>query len=249
MLKKKRIREQQDTVSAQSAKVKGQLTELDDRIAQAEEEFNDPKYKYAHKNYMMEKYKEVVLKAQIDDLNKYRIALERALMKFHADKMNEINQTIRDLWNSIYKGNDIDYIMIKTDEETQTVSDKKRSFNYRVVQAKNGGAEIDMRGRCSAGQKVLASLIIRMALAETFSTNCKILALDEPTTNLDQNNIQALCAALGRIVEEREKTGNFMLIVITHDETFVNSLERAEYYFKLARDNHGRSRIEKVLNM
>ena len=38
--------------------------------------------------------------------------------------------------------------------------------------------EMEMRGRCSAGQKVLASLIIRLALAETFSANCGIIALD-----------------------------------------------------------------------
>jgi hypothetical protein len=54
----------------------------------------------------------------------------------------------------------------------------------RVVMV-NGGVELDMRGRCSAGQKVLACLIIRLALAETFCLNCGILALDEPTTNLD----------------------------------------------------------------
>ena len=34
----------------------------------------------------------------------------------------------------------------------------------RVVMV-NGGVEMDMRGRCSAGQKVLACLIIRLALA------------------------------------------------------------------------------------
>jgi DNA repair protein RAD50 len=55
----------------------------------------------------------------------------------------------------------------------------------RVVMVKNG-TEMDMRGRCSAGQKVLASLIIRLALAETFSASCGIIALDEPTTNLDR---------------------------------------------------------------
>lgn len=32
---------------------------------------------------------------------------------------------------------------------------------------------------------MLACLIIRLALAETFCLNCGILALDEPTTNLD----------------------------------------------------------------
>ena len=58
-------------------------------------------------------------------------------------------------------------------------------MNSSVVMNK-GGAEMEMRGRCSAGQKVLASLIIRLALAETFSVNCGMIALDEPTTNLDQ---------------------------------------------------------------
>jgi DNA repair protein RAD50 len=44
--------------------------------------------------------------------------------------------------------------------------------------------------------QVLASLIIRMALAETFSANCGMLALDEPTTNLDRENVESLSTAL-----------------------------------------------------
>jgi hypothetical protein len=47
-----------------------------------------------------------------------------------------------------------------------------------------GNVTLDMRGRCSAGQKVLASLIIRLALAATLGGACGILALDEPTTNV-----------------------------------------------------------------
>ncbi len=84
-----------------------------------------------------------------------------------------------------------------------------------------------MRGRCSAGQKVLASLIIRIALAETFSNNCAVLALDEPTTNLDRENILSLCAALKKLVEERGSS-NLMLIIITHDESFVQELGKCE---------------------
>lgn len=60
--------------------------------------------------------------------------------------------------------------------------------------------EMDMRGRCSAGQKVLASIIIRLALAESFSVNCGIMALDEPTTNLDKDNIIALAGSLSECV-------------------------------------------------
>lgn len=94
------------------------------------------------------------------------------------------------MWRSVYRGTDIDYIEIKADEdEGGGGTDKRRVFNYRVV-LHSRGAELDMRGRCSAGQKVLASLLIRIALAETFCMNCGVLALDEPTTNLDRDNIR-----------------------------------------------------------
>lgn len=43
---------------------------------------------------------------------------------------------------------------------------------------------------------MLACLIIRMALAQTFSSNCGIMTLDEPTTNLDRENIKAMCENL-----------------------------------------------------
>ena len=59
-----------------------------------------------------------------------------------------------------------------------------------------GDTELDMKGRCSAGQKVLASLIIRLALAEAFCAECGLLALDEPTTNLDHANKIGLARAL-----------------------------------------------------
>ena len=38
--------------------------------------------------------------------------------------------------------------------------------------------------------------MIRLALAEAFSLKCGILALDEPTTNLDKNHISSKFAIL-----------------------------------------------------
>ena len=37
-------------------------------------------------------------------------------------------------------------------------------------------------------QRVLAAIVIRLALAETFCLSCGMLTLDEPTTNLDEAN-------------------------------------------------------------
>ena len=44
--------------------------------------------------------------------------------------------------------------------------------------------------------QVLASLVIRLALAESFCLSCGILALDEPTTNLDKDNREGLAKAI-----------------------------------------------------
>jgi DNA repair protein RAD50 len=106
-----------------------------------------------------------------------------------------------------------------------------------------------MRGRSSAGQRVLASLIIRLALAETFGQHCGMLALDEPTTNLDRDNIESLAAALAEIVKMRSGQGtNFQLIIITHDEDFVDSLGRqecADYYWRVVKDSAQYSTIRR----
>ena len=79
-----------------------------------------------------------------------------------------------------------------------------------------GDTALDMRGRCSAGQKMLASIIIRLALAETFCVNCGLLALDEPTTNLDKDNIEGLAQALADIVK-------LALFLQTHTHTHIHT--------------------------
>jgi DNA repair protein RAD50 len=80
-------------------------------------------------------------------------------------------------------------------------------------------------GRCSAGQRVLACIVIRLALAETFGTECGCIALDEPTVNLDEDNKAGLAVALASIIGDRgSRQKNFQLILITHDDgKFVNN--------------------------
>lgn len=179
-----------------------------------------------------------------DDLERYHKALDKALMSFHASKMEEINKVVRELWQRTYRGQDIDSIQIRSDSDTTT---GRSSYNYRVVML-CGGAELEMRGRCSAGQKVLACLIIRLALAETFCLNCGILALDEPTTNLDAPNSDALARSLIEIMKSRRDQENFQLIVITHDMEFAHVLgqrELTDYYWRITKDDNQNSHIEK----
>eukprot|EP00177_Eucheuma_denticulatum_P002103 GFKZ01003754.1.p1 GENE.GFKZ01003754.1~~GFKZ01003754.1.p1 ORF type:complete len:1396 (-),score=287.32 GFKZ01003754.1:534-4721(-) len=190
------------------------------------------------------------------DLEKYHRALDQALMAFHTLKMNSINSTIKELWQQTYCGTDIDDIEIVSDSgdpKTTAGSTLRRTFNYRV-QMRQGQANLDMRGRCSAGQKVLACLVIRLALAESFCTDCGILALDEPTTNLDRENIDRLAQALKRIIETRRKQRNFQLVLITHDQEFIDMIgarDHCDEYFMVFKDLQGisRARVQKLQEM
>lgn len=244
---KARVLKEIEEITKERQTLIGKEVSLTSTIQELKAELKDRKYRDAKAKYKKSIIEEAVVSATIDDLNKYRAVLEKSLLKYHQEKMDQINKTIKQLWNDIYKGNDIDYIMIKTDEEAATSSDKKRSYNYRVLQSKLSGELTEMRGRCSAGQKVLASLIIRIALADTFSTQCGILALDEPTTNLDSINVKSLSMALADLVKQRND-GKFMLIVITHDEGFVEALDTVEKYYRVSRNDAGFSRISEIRN-
>ncbi len=110
----------------------------------------------------------------VSDLEIYYNALDKALLRYHGMKIQEINKIIKELWSTTYRGEDITNIRLTSDQESNSRS--TRSYNYRVVMTK-GTTELDMRGRCSAGQRVLASLVIRLALAETFGLNFGVMAL------------------------------------------------------------------------
>jgi DNA repair protein RAD50 len=204
----------------------------------------DTDYKDAAVKFKEAHVKVEATKAAVEDLGRYGGALDKAIMKYHSLKMEEINRIIEELWQKTYRGTDVDTILIRSDNEN---AKGNRSYNYRVCMVKQN-AEMDMRGRCSAGQKVLASIIIRLALAECFGVSCGLIALDEPTTNLDRDNIQSLAVALHDIIQSRQQQANFQLIVITHDEEFLRHMQCgdfSDYYYRVSRNEKQKSIIER----
>ena len=203
----------------------------------------DTEYKDAAQSYRKAHIHVETTKAAVEDLLRYSGALDKAIMRFHSLKMEQINHSIRELWQATYQGTDVDTILIRSDEAVKG----NRSYNYRVCMVKQD-AEMDMRGRCSAGQKVLASIIIRLALAECFGEHCGLIALDEPTTNLDRDNIKSLAESLHKIIKQRQAQRNFQLIVITHDEEFLKFMKCGEFcdnYYRVSRDGRQKSIIER----
>ncbi|KAK6063054.1 DNA repair protein rad50 [Seiridium cupressi] len=226
--------------------MKSKDEELKTLMRDYETEYKDAGFKYREAHIMVE-----TTKAAMEDLANYNTALDHAIMQYHTLKMDEVNRIAQELWREVYQGTDIDAILIRSESENSTTS--RRAYNYRVCMVK-GDTEMDMRGRCSAGQKVLACIIIRLALAESFGTNCGLIALDEPTTNLDSDNIRALAHSLHDLISKREGQSNFQLIIITHDEEFLRHMKCSDFadtFYRVKRDESQNSiiRSESIMRL
>lgn len=220
----------ENSLNGEAQRLSGEISSLKEQIAARNEELRTD-YKDIGPRFSRKLVEVKTSELANADLERYSKALDQAIIHFHGLKMQEINEHIRYLWSKTYQGSDIDSISIESDNEKVG----NRSYNYRVCMMKDT-VKMDMRGRCSAGQKVLASIIIRLALADSFATNCRFMALDEPTLCLDHETVSALARSLADIIKERPRT---QLIVVTHDQDFLSMLAThaaVDQYWRVGRD-------------
>lgn len=239
-----RLRERNDELIANKARLEGKRGVIIDTVRALKRKLSQSEYKNVEEDFRIASIKQDTTEMAVKDIDKYHSALDKALQRYHSIKIQQINTIIRDLWTLTYKGEDIRNIEIVSGKDAGGRS--SRSYNYRVVMSKGSGTMMDMRGRCSAGQRVLASIVIRLALAETFCVKFGCISLDEPTVNLDYKNKKGLAVALAQIIASRSQQSNFQLVLITHDEEFVlmmkselstqSNVSMPEKYFQVRRE-------------
>lgn len=128
---KQRIERNIDKFTKEISSFKGQKEEIAKQVKDLENELGKPQNKNAYNNFKKQFYELKVEKFLIDDLSEYIKVLEKSVLKFHEERMVQINRTVRELWRSIYRGNDIDYIEIKTDEHLTGGVNRRRTYNYK----------------------------------------------------------------------------------------------------------------------
>jgi DNA repair protein RAD50 len=210
----------------QESNLKSQISQLQGRLAQMEIELSK-KPPFMPPNIHMRANRAwlecKILEQSINEHTSLLKHLDNTIIQYHQSKIEQINSILKSLWQKTYKGYDIEAIFLKAEPDNMN---KGRSYNYRLLLQGVSG-EMEMRGRCSAGQRVLASIIIRIALAQAFSSGVSILTLDEPTTNLDEANTEGLAESIATLVSQERA---LQLIVISHDEAFIQKLKRLTGY-------------------
>nr|XP_046919532.1 LOW QUALITY PROTEIN: DNA repair protein RAD50-like [Dermatophagoides farinae] len=245
-IREKRIRAERErqAMATHKESSKTKILDLVEKIKKINDEMaNHDEYRNANKNYREKCIDKVISELACEDLDKFYKALDNTITMVHTHKMEDINKLIDQFWRVSYQGEDIESIQIMVDQGERSASARRRTYNYRVVMIQQGKT-LDMRGRCSAGQKVLACIIIRIALALLFSNNFTVITLDEPTTNLDNANIRALAKA---IVKLRKMNQHLQIVIITHDEDFLQCLSADDYvdqYYRVYKNDEGYSTIE-----
>lgn len=182
----------------------------------------------------------------LSDLEKLKECFQQSVTNFHNQMIAKINEVLKFRWRQIYKGSDIDSIELVDEEIVK--GKNNRAFNYYIAMRKRGMV-MKMREKSSAGQKALAAIILRMTLAELLVKDFALIALDEPTANLDIDNVKSLATTIGNYVKRRKrKSANIQWIIITHDEEFLRALdaESSPYYYKVQLDDEGSSKIVKM---
>jgi DNA repair protein RAD50 len=90
----------------------GGTRQLRDQIDMMEKQMESTDVEQGYKEQFI---KLKTLKMATADLEKFTKALDAAIMKFHASKMEEINRIVRELWMEMYQGSDIDTLEIRSD--------------------------------------------------------------------------------------------------------------------------------------
>ena len=242
---------------------KGRLTTERENMLRIEADLSKPLMADAASMYKSRLAAKVVKEGVVRDLDKYATAVAEGVVAVHSARMSELNEILGRLWMETYRGADIATVKVVAEDtgEAAKAGTGLTKHNYRVLMRKGlgGGGWLDMRTHCSAGQRVLACILIRVALAEVFSRSVGFLVLDEPTTNLDEENSANLAASLAHLVRRNnlQLASSFQLLLITHDAHFVEQLVNAQseanlvpdFFFRVHKDTQGRSRLSRVTHL
>ncbi len=158
-------------------------------------------------------------RAQINNLNKFKLALLDTEAFLRNRLVSSINGTMQELWPKLYPYGDYQGIRLNA---------KKDDYLLEVDTGSGEEPWITVDGIASGGERSIGCLAMRIALAMVVVPNLKWLILDEPTHNLDSTGISKLIEILGDslpgVVEQ--------IFIITHDDNLKQIASARVYQFE-----------------
>ena len=224
-----RITKENANLSKMNERIDGNKKYLSNINAQIEEKAKQ----IAGINLMKDKIEK--RRTQLGEMNKFKGALVDTEGLLRNRLVTSINSLMQSVWSEIYPYGDYSGIKLEVGKD-----DYKLEARTLMDDGTVSWAEVD--GMASGGERSMACLAMRIAMAMVVVPNLKWLILDEPTHNIDENGIgkfiEMLGSSLPKVVEQ--------VFVITHDNE-LKQISSARIY-QLDRDK-SKNGYTKVLEL
>lgn len=157
-------------------------------------------------------YKDIkLLDSKIDFLSKLKNALIDAQEVLRDELLLAVNEVMSNTWMQIYPYDNWSGLRISTVNNDYTIQLKESDGDW-----------INVSGFASGGERMLASLAVKISFARVLAPNLNMLILDEPTHNLDETAVRNFISVLNeKIIEHLDQ-----LFIITHDERLAESASK-----------------------
>ena len=176
--------------------------------------------------------KQQIQRVQLDAAKAELSGIRSDIQRVQA-KLNDTHPDLREkLWdvNELFRSKNfptkVAFAIYKKLEERLNVYLSEFNAPYKVEMRENGDFDCvfdsglhQLSARLSGGQKMVLAIAFRIALHSVFATDDTggFVALDEPTTFLDEKNRDALCSVLNTL-KTSPLFRDLQIFVVTHDD-------------------------------
>ena len=161
----------------------------------------------------LEKYNKdiTVLESKVEFLSKLKNALIDAQEVLRDELLLAVNEVMSNTWMEIYPYDIWSGLRIST-----------LNNDYTIQLKESDGDWVNVSGFASGGERMLASLAVKISFARVLAPNLNMLILDEPTHNLDETAVRNFINVLNEKISEHID----QMFIITHDERLAESASK-----------------------
>ncbi len=178
--------------------------------------------KYASESKKME--------SLLKELEKFKIALQKTQEELRKYFISAVNEAMQSIWEELYPYGDFPVIRLHVTQE-----------DYILQLQDLTGAWVSVE-HVSGGERTLAALTLRIALALILAPQLRWLILDEPTHNLD---IRAR-EELARILRDRICEFVDQVFLITHDPVLEGAVSGVLYRIEREKEKNVPAKVIRI---
>ncbi len=149
-------------------------------------------------------------RSQVSELTKFKAALVETEALLRNQLVMSINSTMQGIWGELYPYADYTAIRLNATKDDYALEAR--------AGAAESGAWVDVDAIASGGERSMACLAMRIAMAMATVPNLRWLILDEPTHNIDEQGIARIIEIFGSTLPGMVE----QIFIITHDPELKN---------------------------